>query len=383
TVFWGRDNVDQPLTDTIYVYDDNTGQPGTLLDKQAVSVGTGGTRIIEYAFNGPAVTGDFWILMYGATKSTGPSRYYMVADNANSGNSYTSTSPTGTWSAYTGGDIVIRAGIAYYSTATDSGTLYIINNDPLSVKPVNVTGISVKNGSSWLSVSPKTGSIGPNDSLAVNVYIDTTGLLKQEYRDTLLVQTDADFAKAVTLEIPVIITGNYMTDIETVNLSVTADGNDALLTWRCDESSNYAVSRSRSKDTRNIIANISGAPGINKYRDISPDGKIVYYSVGKVDGSEILWSSPVMMSMMPQMDKLSVNHTIGSAIPFIYYQTDSPKETEVTMHDITGRKVMTLYNGILNGRDKNTISKEIPAGIYFIRMQTPDRTYSKRITVVR
>ncbi|MFO8062008.1 MAG: S8 family serine peptidase [bacterium] len=385
TVEWGRNNGSNgAMTDTIFIAQDNAGAPGTIIDTFTYGVPSGNNGLVSLNMDGPQIDGPFWILLYAQTgRIQGPSRQaYMIEDNAGTGNSYTSTSATGTWDDYAGGDLVIRAGVGYLTAPTDSAMLYISNNDPASVKDINITDIQIKNNASWLNVSPTSGSIAQNDSIGINIYIDTVGLLNQRYEDTLLVYTDADFEKAVTLEIPVIISGDYMTDIQSVNLSVKQDGSDALITWKAGKTGSYVVSRSNTEGSRNIIANINAGEGLNKYRDKSPS-EMNYYSVGRIEGNSIVWSNASLLYMKPMIDRLSVKNTIGSVLPDVYFQTSDSKEVRLTLLDITGRQVMTLFNGFAEGNNRLNIRENIPSGIYYIRMTTPEKNFSKRITIVR
>lgn len=386
TVFWGRSNTNSTLTDTIYVYSDNAGQPGTLLDKQAVSVGTGGTRIVEFNYDGPAIDGDFWILMYGRTKSNGGTRYYMVSDNSNSGNSYTASSVGGTWSSYSGGDIVIRAGIAYYTLASDSGTIFVLNNDPDSRKDITITSIDVKNGATWIpSVNPTSGVVNMGDSMGITVYIDTVGLDPLlTYTDTLLIYTDADLTKAITLEIPVIIQ-NISTGILSISAMAFIENNDIVLQWHDSNDRDIYISRTQQSEVTDIIDIVSSHSGMNKYRDTNAPEGVNYYSLGIKGNDGIVWSSPlIIVRELLANDMSIVKNIIGKQLE-MKFSIANESAVNIGIYDMSGRLVKDLLecNYHAGKYTANYDIQEIPSGLYFIQIRTDGFTKTQKISIIK
>jgi hypothetical protein len=79
------------------------------------------------------------------------------------------------------------------------------------------------------------------------------------------------------------------------------------------------------------------------------------------------------------------NHTTG-----IRYQTNIAGRTSVVIHDVTGRKVCNLmttyqrpgiYSVTWTGRDDR--QRQLPEGIYFVRLQTPNYSESKKLILTQ
>lgn len=386
TVFWGRNNTTQILTDTVYIYSDSAGQPGSLLDKQAVSVGTGGTRIVQLDYDGPAIDGDFWILMYAATKATGGRRYYMVTDNASSGNSYTASSVGGIWSSYGSGDIVIRAGIAYYTVASDSGTIFVLNNDTDSKKDITITGVDVKNGATWIpGVKPSSGTVNMGDSLGITVYIDTVGLNPLlTYTDTLVIYTDADLTKAVTLEIPVIIQ-NLNTGILSISAMAFIENNEIVLQWNDSQARDIYISRTQQSGKTNIIDVVNSYSGINKYRDSdAPDG-INYYNLGIRNENGLVWSSEMIIAKKALINEFNVENNVLNKTVEMKFTLSVESQVKIGIYDMSGRLVENLLeNNYRAGRYTAMYNiQDIPSGLYFIQMCSDDFTETRKISIIR
>ncbi|MEO0293335.1 MAG: T9SS type A sorting domain-containing protein [candidate division WOR-3 bacterium] len=75
---------------------------------------------------------------------------------------------------------------------------------------------------------------------------------------------------------------------------------------------------------------------------------------------------------------------------FISYQLEEIEEISLNIYDISGRLVKSLVSGvgkpgihtiIWNGKDKNGV--DLPSGIYFCRLETPKKTYSIKMTLLR
>jgi len=134
---------------TLYVWSDNAGNPGTLLGKYVVSsLKTGGAAQLFRATLSTSVylNGTFWVGVYAATNnSTTPPnrRSYMLSDTIGGTYSYYASSSSGPWTNMSpNGDLIIRAEVEYPLTPAASGTFYIKNTDSGSVLPFDVTGIT-------------------------------------------------------------------------------------------------------------------------------------------------------------------------------------------------------------------------------------------------
>jgi hypothetical protein len=79
------------------------------------------------------------------------------------------------------------------------------------------------------------------------------------------------------------------------------------------------------------------------------------------------------------------NHTTS-----IRYQSNIAGRTSVAIHDVTGRKVCNLmagyqrpgiYSVTWTGRDDR--QRQLPEGVYFVRLQTPNFAQSKKLLLMQ
>ncbi len=82
---------------------------------------------------------------------------------------------------------------------------------------------------------------------------------------------------------------------------------------------------------------------------------------------------------------LSVNPNIGSSIFTISYSLSSSNPMSLTLHNIVGQKVMSLYEGDKR-EGEHTIklsSNELPSGVYFIKLQTGNTNVTQKLVITK
>ncbi|MGQ9701763.1 MAG: T9SS type A sorting domain-containing protein, partial [bacterium] len=67
------------------------------------------------------------------------------------------------------------------------------------------------------------------------------------------------------------------------------------------------------------------------------------------------------------------------------YVTKQPGKVSISLYDATGRLINNLLNETkpAGNYTLNLNNQELPSGIYFIRVETPDGTSSKTMTIIR
>ena len=69
------------------------------------------------------------------------------------------------------------------------------------------------------------------------------------------------------------------------------------------------------------------------------------------------------------------------------YHVATAGEVSVTLHDVTGRLVHTLRQGLEEAGIHTAIwsytQRPLPSGVYFLRLETPAATDGRRLTLVR
>ncbi len=272
-------------------------------------------------------------------------------------------------------------------SGSDSATLFVLNNDTASKKDFNVTDVQVKNSASWIvMVSPESGLVPMDDSLGISIMIDTTGMLPGTYEDTLLISTDADLSKAVTLQVPVrlILSGALMS--KNISLSAYEHNGAVLLNWFNPYDSEVLISRD-SGGSESVIDRVFVSRGSNTYTDYSPLDGNSYYKIGIMNGNTVEWTGPVKVSMTGYSDLLFAETVRGNTL--LKYSIQDNTNVSISIYDITGREVRTLLSKNMNRGaysmtwdQKDNGGNSIMSGIYFIRMNTDNGSFTAKTYIL-
>jgi hypothetical protein len=76
----------------------------------------------------------------------------------------------------------------------------------------------------------------------------------------------------------------------------------------------------------------------------------------------------------------------ASGTATIDFTLDTESKVSMNVYDVAGRRVATLINNEVHPAGLNTVSlntRQMPTGIYFVKMQTPVKSVTRKITVVR
>lgn len=387
-IWWGR-LIESGLnrTDTLYVWTDNAGNPGTLLGKYVVAAyNTGGTaQFVRATLSTPVyLNGTFWVGVFAVTNNatTPPNRRsYMLSDTLGGTYSYYASSSAGPWTNMSpNGDLVIRAEVEYPVIPAATGTFYVKNTYYGSVLPFDVTGITKAQNSAWLaSISPTTGTVNLNDSLGVTVIVDTTGLglqLGVTYYDTLVITTSADIAKAVTVRLPVRLIMPVSTTILTTSLIADVNGRDVILKWSSNDQSlkNWVIERDNI-----TLGMVSSTSFVDK--DVSY-GKHSY-RVGYKIGDATIFSDATTVFVNKLVTALSVYSNHKEKTVSIKFSNGEKQKVSIEIFDMLGRKVKSLYNGILSEGLYNYTVDDLNKGVWFIKVQTSTEKISERFVIFK
>jgi hypothetical protein len=82
---------------------------------------------------------------------------------------------------------------------------------------------------------------------------------------------------------------------------------------------------------------------------------------------------------------LAVSPNICKGNLHLHYTVNSPSNVDINLYDISGRKVKTLVNERLEkcSRTESIRFKSLPAGIYFIKMDTEIASITRKVTIVK
>lgn len=388
-IWWGR-MIESGLarTDTLYVWTDNAGVPGTLLGKYVASgLTTGGAAQLFRATVPTAVylTGNFWVGVYAVTNaSTTPPnrRSYMLSDTIGGTYSYYASAITGPWTNMSpDGDLIIRAEIEYPTTPAGSGTFYVKNTDSGSVLPFDVTGITKARNSSWIvSITPTTGTVNVGDSLGVTVLVDTAGLsYGTTYYDTLLIATSADLSKAVTVRLPVTLIMPSNTGIMSTSLVATVSGKDVVLKWN----SNNETAKTWIIERDNVIVGTVLGKDNMTFVDENVSTGTHTYRVGFKVNDQIVYSDATTVLVSKISTSLSVRKMVDNENVSIRFSNGETQKVTIEIFDLMGRKVSTLFNGILNEGVYNYKVDSLSKGVYFVKVVAGNENLKERFVIIK
>ncbi|MDD3804201.1 MAG: S8 family serine peptidase, partial [bacterium] len=276
----------------------------------------------------------------------------------------------------------------YLSKASTTEILYVKNTDATSVKSISVTNATVKHSATWVkSVTPTTGTVAVGDSLGIKVIVDPLGLTYgATYRDTLLVYTDADFTKAVTLQVPLILQYGATASFESSVIALI-ENDDCELIWNTNGIKNWSISRSRNSNEIEIIANVSPTQATAVYKDFNLEEGNWFYRVGYKSNDQMNWSMPVSALIIKVDDGISLEKDMNKS--FIPLKLSISKKTtvKVSIYDMTGRLSAVVadrefdggvYRIVFDAADAN-----LSNGIYYIKAEINNKSYTEKFTIVR
>ncbi|MEO0094998.1 MAG: T9SS type A sorting domain-containing protein [candidate division WOR-3 bacterium] len=84
-------------------------------------------------------------------------------------------------------------------------------------------------------------------------------------------------------------------------------------------------------------------------------------------------------------DKIKISPNPSNGITNIYFSIKKTGNVKLSLYDISGRMVRNIINEIkLSGSHIiNLNEKELPGGIYLVKMETPEGTFAKTITIIK
>ena len=196
--------------DTLFLWSDNSGNPGDLLAKVVWNYNfpTSGIFGLNIPLNHTFYSGDYWLGSVSVENASGDSLLLCTDTTTgdNSGRNYYSWNRQ-SWTQLSNsyGDWGITSFYRY--TNTDSGTFYIINPSG-ATENLYVSDIFAYNNSSWiLDISPTSLTIPPGDSAPVYINVDTFNLSFGNYIDSLEIVSNASKLRN-SIFIPIILDYN-------------------------------------------------------------------------------------------------------------------------------------------------------------------------------
>jgi len=202
--------------------------------------------------------------------------------------------------------------------------------------------------------------------------------------------------------IDVIFDDVYVTDlggelpVELARFEARADGNDAHLQWTTaaeTRNAGFAVQRETERGFERIgFVEGAGTTTESRQYTFTVEGLVTGTHTFRLkqvdlDGSTSLGPERVV-EVRPQ--KLQVVPTGANPVrqgqPIaLRLVADTEQSVTVTLHDVLGRTVRTLYDGQIGaeGRDLSVSTASLSNGMYFVRVQGASSTTTHRITVAQ
>ncbi len=171
--------------------DDNGGNPGTTIEE--VTYNTVADTFMHWARQDLPTpphrdANDFWLVYYGKTSNISP-KALVVCDREEGQKSYISLNGSN-WQKNTA-NLLIRAVVTYGAGYAGLGTIWVKN---AGAGKLTVTDAHSGQGSSWIvSITPKNFNVYKNDSIGIEIGVDTSGLQKDVlYTDEIVVTSNSN-----------------------------------------------------------------------------------------------------------------------------------------------------------------------------------------------
>ncbi len=133
------------------------------------------------------------------------------------------------------------------------------------------------------------------------------------------------------------------------------------------------------------LSKVGTAPSVN-YVSAAGGGAIVYCGYNAV-WFDYYWNTAVQEYPVtePSIRNLLLTPTISRDIARLSFTIRTPGHVNVSLYDAAGRMVNTLVDQTLAAGDHsvNIEARELSAGIYFVRVGTPDGVGTETMTIVR
>ena len=135
----------------------------------------------------------------------------------------------------------------------------------------------------------------------------------------------------------------------------------------------------------NNLAKVGTSPTVN-YVPAAGGGAIAYCGYNAI-WYDYYWNTAVQEYPVhkPRPIEALLSPTISGGIARLAFATQTTGNVGVTLYDAAGRTVKTIFDGAMQAGD-HTVPVEaqgLAAGIYFVRVQTPDGECTKTMTIVR
>lgn len=386
-------NENSQRQDTVFVFDDDNGKPGTLIEKILFQVPTEQWHYFPLT-TGYADENDFWICVY-------MSSWFSCIYGDEEGNHPRSfeSGDGNNWTQITSYDLLIRAVVKYYTPATGVGELWAKSTGGIGA---TVDSVWAKNSSEWISfLQPRTRfEIPPNDSCKISVGIDTAGLSPNvQYWDTILISSSSTPSPSVT-SIPIRVwistqanTSPVVSGIPDQSLSsgisvkieldqYVQEVEDPLymLSWSykiIGEADSLRVNISSSRvatikaispwaGERNIIFKVEDTQGLS-------DEDTIKVTVTVPGAEEKVSHFVYKVSLTP-------NPCRGHLI--INYQLPVADKVEFNIYDISGKLVNSFIRTVGAPGPHRVAWSARQRGIYFLRMQSGSFTKTIKFVVI-
>lgn len=193
------------------------------------------------------------------------------------------------------------------------------------------------------------------------------------------------------------VTSDGQLPVELTAFDATLDGRDALLQWQTGSETNNAgfdlMHEAPGTSSFEAVTFVEGAgtttqPQSYSYRltDLVPGTHRFRLRQEDLDGSTTL-TDPVRVTVGAVQTDLALE----GANPFrsttqVRYGVESASPVQLSLYDVLGRKVRTVFEGRLSAESvqQTTIDgSNLPAGVYFLRLQTPTATKTQRLTLLK
>lgn len=184
--------------------------------------------------------------------------------------------------------------------------------------------------------------------------------------------------------------------VELVAFDVVTDGDDAILKWKTASETNNAgfavLHTAPGAESAQEVAFVDGVGTTNRAQsytysvgNLSPGTHRFQLRQADLDGTTTLLD-PVTAEITAGETSL----TLVGANPFsqatqVRYSVTTSGPVQVTLYDVMGRKVRTVFEGAHAQEATRTLSvdgSDLSSGVYFLRLTTETEMETKRLTVV-
>ncbi|NNF06409.1 MAG: T9SS type A sorting domain-containing protein, partial [Candidatus Eisenbacteria bacterium] len=299
-------------------------------------------------------------------------------------------------------DVEITDGAGYYGTDQVSfrvGEPVVVFSDDAESGLVNWTasggfGTETIDGSTWFSDSP--GSNYPNSSdarLTLNFGLDLTGGTHALLVFDLLYNIEGGYDWAV---VEASTDGGTNWDPLPGKHTVLGESSSGSYGGTVQQMGEPGYEMNRKVVVREEIdlASVVGQSNVLlRYRMVS-DGGLNQDGI-QVDNLEVRVYAPGSLGTPPTDAVTALRLLPPAPNPFqeetrIIYSVPKSMPVSVSVYDVTGRRIRTLTEGLSAPGEKSLVwdgtsglGREVSAGIYYVRIDTPEESISKKVTVVQ